>query len=171
MTRPAQPTPGFPARSTRRPSARPAGSRPRAHVPGPQDLQAQGFHQPVLRGLHGNAASGTPLPSPHFRLWEPSSAGAALSRGLGAAGSGWEAWSHARGRGREETERLHQRAVLLPGWVRDAPGKNSGENDVKSGAPRMSVPDGASGAKYPPVSSPNICRSEGQALIKYRMLG
>lgn len=47
-----------------------------------------------------------------------------------------------QGAGPRSASRSHQRAVPSPGWVRDSPGKSSGENDVKSGVPRMSVPGG-----------------------------
>ena len=76
----SRPTPGFPACSTPSPSAPRPVPWPRFHVPSPHDLQAQGLHQPVLRGLHGNSSFRYPISASEFS-W----AGAAFSRGVGAA--------------------------------------------------------------------------------------
>ena len=80
----SHPTPRFPACSTPRPSAPRPVPWPRFHVPCPHDLQAQGLHQPVLRGLHGNSRFRYPISAS-----ESSWAGAAFSRGVGAACFSW----------------------------------------------------------------------------------
>lgn len=103
---PPGPRTGFPTYCISHPTARQPSGATECPIPGPHDLQAQGFHQPVFRKLHGN-----------FRFRYPTS----VSEPSGVEQSSredWERpartqgeWSHVRGRGLVLPERSHRPAM------------------------------------------------------------